>query len=314
MRPPAHEQEPLRTPLNRIFRSEGNVRVLRVLAFAEEPIARTTVARRADLNPSGVRRNLDRLADLGIVEAIGSGRNQSVRMRDAHPLSDAIRSLFRSERKTYERFLEAVRGAFRRPDFPARSVWLESLDARSPGTVHVGVLASPAGADEAVTAVRSALDDLAQHLATHFVVHGYTDADRLALTDEEQERLESVTLLFGWLPQEWRRQEGGPVESHRLLDERARRLADRIAELLPNDPSLMRRTIDWIDGRLEEASQQEAHDLREWRRVLGELSIQQVQALLREDSERAARLRQSLPFVRTLTPSERRKVLERSNS
>lgn len=314
MRPPSQEQEPLRTPLNRIFRSEGNVRVLRVLAFAEAPIARTAVARRAELNPSGVRRTLDRLAELGIVEAIGSGRNQSVRLRDAHPLSDAIRSLFHSERKTYERFLEVVRGAFRRPDLPARSVWLESPDARSPGTVHVGVLASPEGVDEAVAAVRSAVEDVEQDLATHFVVHGYSDADRLALTDEEQERLESVTLLFGWLPQEWRRQEGGPVESHRLLDERARRLADRIAELLPNDPSLISRTIDWIDERLEEASRQEAHDLREWRRVLGELSIQQVQALLREDSERAVRLRQSLPFVGALTPSERRNVLDRSSS
>jgi DNA-binding IclR family transcriptional regulator len=93
MRPPASKQDPLRTPLNQIFGSEGNVRVLRVLAFATEPIGRTRVARRAELNPSGVRRTLDRLAELGIVEAIGSGRGQSVRLRERYRLAGRIRFL-----------------------------------------------------------------------------------------------------------------------------------------------------------------------------------------------------------------------------
>lgn len=310
MRPPAQGQNPLRTPLNQIFRSEGNVRVLRVLAFSEEPIARTTVARRAELNPSGVRRTLDRLGELGVVEAIGSGRNQSVRIREKHPLSEAIRSLFRTERKTYDRFREAVRDAVDRPDFPARAVWLESPEARPPGTVHLGMLVSPDGVGEATNALQSALEEAEQELATHFVVHAYTEADRLALTEDEEERLESVTLLFGWLPQEWRAQAGGPVASHQLLDERARRLAEEIADLLPNDPSLLDRAADWIDDRLEEVSPQEAKDLREWRRILGELSIQQIQALLREESERANRLRQSLPFVGILSAETRRRLLE----
>lgn len=310
MRPPAQEQDPLRTPLNRIFGSEGNVRVLRVLAFAEEPIARTTVARRAELNASGVRRTLDRLAELGVVEALGSGRNQSVRIREKHPLSGAIRLLFQAERRTYERFRGAVREAVDRPDFPARAVWLESPDVRSPGTVHVGLLVSPDGVEEATNALQASLEDAEQDLATHFVVHAYGDADRLALTEDEEKRLESVTLLFGWLPREWRVDAGGPVESHRHLDERARRLAEKIAEVLPNDPSLIDRAADWIDDRVEKADQEAAHDLKEWRRILEELSIQQIQALLREESERADRLRQSLPFMGALSPEERRKLLE----
>lgn len=310
MRPPAQEQDPLRTPLNQIFRSEGNVRVLRVLAFAEEPIGRTTVARRAELNPSGVRRTLDRLGELGVVEAIGSGRNQSVRIREKHPLSGAIRSLFRTERKTYDRFREAVRGAVDRPDFPARAVWLESSQARTPGTVHLGLLVSPDGVGEATNALQSAVEEAEQELATHFVVHAYTEADRLALTEDEEERLDNVTLLFGWLPQDWRAPAGGPVASHHLVDERARRLGEEIADLLPNDPSLLDRAADWIDDRLEDASPQEAKDLREWRRILEDLSIQQIQALLREDSERANRLRQSLPFMGVLSAETRRSLLE----
>lgn len=164
--------------------------------------------------------------------------------------------------------------------------------------------------DEATDALQSALEEAEQELATHFVVHAYTDAGRLALTEDEEERLEDVTLLFGWLPQEWRAQAGGPVASHRRLDERARRLAEEIADLLPNDPSLIDRAADWIDDRLEAASPEEAKDLREWRRILEELSIQQIQAHLREESERADRLRQSLPFMGVLSAEGRREMLE----
>lgn len=314
MRPPAEQQDPLRTPLNDIFRSQGNVRVLRVLAFADEPIGRTTVARRARLNPSGVRRTLDRLADIGLVEALGSGRNQSVRLRERHPLAQPIRSIFQEERRVFEEFRSAAERAFRRSDFPATAVWIENPEARSPGTVHLGVLAPPDRVDEAKDIVRGHLEEVGEDLAIHFVLHGYTDADRPALTDQETERLRQLTLLYGWLPRDWWDATGGPVRTHRHLDERARRLAEAIADQLPRDPSIIERTLTWIDKRLEDADARAAHDLEEWRRILSDLSIQQVQSLLREESERADRLRQSLPFVRVLTPEERARLLEEASS
>lgn len=310
MRPPSQPQDPLRTPLNDILGSEGSVRVLRVLAFSERAIGRTTVARRAELNASGVRRILDQLAGIGLVDAIGSGRNQSVRIRNRHPLAAAIRALFEEERRTYERFLDATREAFEQEGVPARAVWVESAAARSPGVVHVGVLASPDTVDEAMAAVEEGMHDSEEDLATHFVVHAYTDADALALTGEEIDRLEDVTLLYGWLPQEWLKGSGGPVASHRYLDERARVLAAAVADLLPNDPSILDRTVRWIERRLEADESRHARDLEEWKRMLEGLSLQQIQAFLREDSERADRLRQSLPFVEVLSAPERKGLLE----
>ena len=94
MRPPAQQQDPLRAPLNEILGSEGAVRVLRVLSDAKEPIARSRVAQRALLNPSGVHRILDRLADTGLVEIFGSGRNVAVQLRQQHPLSKPLQALF----------------------------------------------------------------------------------------------------------------------------------------------------------------------------------------------------------------------------
>lgn len=310
MRPPSQSQDPLKTPLNEILGSEGNVRVLRVLAFSEKAIGRAVTARRAELNASGVRRILDRLAEIGLVEALGSGRNQSVRIRDRHPLAAAIRALFEAERRVYERFLDSARQAFGQEGFPARAVWVESAGARSPGIVHIGVLGSPDSIEEATALVRTRMQEIEQELATQFVVHSYTDADALAVTDEETERLEDLTLLYGWLPQEWLRRSGGPVVSHRSLDEHARELAAAIADLLPNDPSIIDRTLHWIGHRLEAEGRRSTRDLREWKRILSRLSPQQIQAFLREDSERATRLRQSLPFVEALSPSERKKLLE----
>ena len=145
MRPPSHRQDPLRSPLNEILGSEGAVRVLRVLARSRAPIARAQVARRAELNPSGVRRILDRLGELGLVDAVGSGRNQVVSLRDRHPLAAELRQLFQTEHDQFEHTVDGARRLLTRNPPPATAVWIESPSVRTPGTVDIGVLAEPRG-------------------------------------------------------------------------------------------------------------------------------------------------------------------------
>lgn len=310
MRRPANPQEPLRTPLNEILGSPGSLRVLRVLAFSEQLMGRAQVARRAELNPSGVRRTLDRLAELGVVETVGSGRNRAVRLRERHPLYTALRSLFAAERDLFERTIAELRRQIVAAGIAAKAVWIESPEARSPGTIDVGALADPQDLERVVAALQCLAEAVEERLRMHFVVHGYTDADRLAAGDQWR-RLEQVTLLHGWIPAGWRREGGGPITAHAGLDSRARRLAEAIAEILPNDPSLADRAREWIDQRLAASTDGRGTPaLREWRRILTQLSISQVQALLSEDTERADRLRQSLPFVEVLSPSERAELLQ----
>ena len=313
MRPPAIQQDPLRTPLNEILGSEGAVRVLRVLSDSQGPMARATVAQRAALNPSGVRRILDRLAQMGLVEVMGSGRNQAVRLRSRHPLAEPVRSLFHAEHSIFDQIVRAARLALSEEEIGGAAIWIESSSARSPGTVDVGVLADPADLERIVSAVQVALEALEGELAMHFVVHGYTDADRSAGGDQRW-RLEDVTLLHGWIPALWRGERNGPIATHRVLDENARLLAEAIAEVLPNDPSLIDRATKWINERLQAASPRGAHELREWQRILSQLSLRQIQSLLTEDSERADRLRQSLPFLDVLSSSERTELLKVSGA
>lgn len=308
MRNPAQPQDPLRTPLNEILGSVGAVRVLRVLAATDRPIGRTQVARRAELNPSGVRRTLKRLADVGIVEFLGSGRNQAVRLRDQHPLSRDLRSLFRAERDLFDRTIEEARRAFARMDLPATAIWIENPDTRSPGTVDVGVLAAPNVLEASVAKVQRHLEAVEDHLQMHFVVHGYTDADRL-VGGEQTRRLQNVKLLHGWIPVAWRNDGGGPISTHEELSRRTQRLAKAVAALLPSDPSLVERAREWVDRRLAGADERTQPELYEWHRILSRLSIPQIQAVLTEDSERAERLRQSLPFLDVLSAGERADVV-----
>ena len=309
MRPPTRLQDPLETPLNVILGSEGCVRVLRVLTASETAMGRSEVARKAELYPTGVRQVIEKLADLGLVDCVGSGRNKVVSLRDRHPLAGPLRSLFNDERKLYSDIIRTARNAFSHQTLPVKAVWIENHAVRSPGMIDIGILGPLTGINSVVQLVEEELRRIEHDTASHFVIHGYTDADLHTASTEQIRRLEQVTLLYGWIPLRWTMQGGGPIRTHQDLRERARQVSTRLARLLSSDPSLIGRAIDWIDKRQNSASVHEQHALAEWRSMLTELSTKQVQSFLMEKSERADRLRQSLPFVEVLTDIERRSAL-----
>ncbi len=310
MRPPAENQNPLRTPLNHLLGTEGNVRILRVLCETQSPIARTRVAEHARLNPSGVRRSLDRLAEYGIIEVVGSGRNQSVTLRRDHPLAEQLCSLYRSERETYELLTSTIQEAAGEMEENPTAIWVERPSSASPGMIDIGFLASARDIDAIREQLLNALETLEEDLAVHFVVRGYARADLLVESEEFRSRLEEVVLIYGWIPVAWRKGTGAPIGSHQGLDARAQVLARKVSELLPNDPSIIERALRWIEERERREGTSTVRDLQEWRRILSDLSLPQVQALLMEESERADRLRQSFPFVEALTPEERNEIFK----
>ncbi len=313
MRPTKKTQEPLKTPLNQLLGSEGSIRVLRVLAGTTEPMGRATIARRAELDPAGVRRTLDGLAESGLVEVLGSGRNQAVKLRERHPMAQPIRELFEKERASYEAAVGAIRESIDTLSVPLDAVWLEDPAVRTPGIVDVGVLADGRAADRAARELGERLSELGAAIAVHFVVHPYADVEADLVEDRgHTNRLANVTLLHGWIPWRWQRPGGGPIRSQRDLDARALRLAKAVAERLPNDPAILDEARRWLTRVRESSGARHAAVLDEWQRILENLSIGQIQALLTEDSERARELRQSLPFAEALSPAERAELMERA--
>jgi hypothetical protein len=269
------------------------------LAARSLGLGRAAVAREARLNPRGVRAILDRLALAGIVNVQQSGRSGVVTLRENHPLTPVIRRLFQEERALFDRVVTAVRDAACESTPDVRAVWV--VGGSSTGTAEVGVLASAKQVDRAVRVLEQQLRKAEHDLAVHFVFRAYTEAERELV----EERETPVNLVWGWLPIAWQKGGGGPLRSHRDLDERSKRLAAHIARRIAEDPAIIDRAVEWIDqrGRVEPDPSKRALD--EWRSVLTTLSSRQVEALLVEESERADRLRQSLPFLDVLTAEDR---------
>ena len=103
------------------------------------------------------------------------------------------------------------------------------------------------------------------------------------------------------------------MNTHEEHDARARRLAVAIAAKLKADPGLAVLAADRVRRRAKEASAGERQELAEWARLLATLSPARLRAFLVEDSERATRLRQSLPALQLLSPTEREAVLRSEN-
>lgn len=97
------------------------------------------------------------------------------------------------------------------------------------------------------------------------------------------------------------------------MDERSRALGAAVGEHLKQTPSLVRVARDqigrWEENAVANSDGRVLRALKEWRTLLDELTLDQLIELLREDSTRAARLRQSSPFAGLLPDGERAAIL-----
>lgn len=321
MRTPRRPDNAVRTPLNRILGTETNVRLLRVLARATTPLAAGELARRATLGRTSVYPALDALEHTGVVEFTGAGAQRHVRLRPQHPLSRALVDLFAAESSRVEKLIIALRGAFQELAPRPTSAWVEGLDGAESAefdddTLRVFVLADP----KALTSMTDALSGRAVAIERAFGVQ--LDIRGVSRSELETrlgaaERLEQAVLLDGVPPTalvggESRASATRNVRVHEDHDVRARRLAVAVAAKLKWDPGLARVARQHLARREKKASPQERRELQEWARILSTMSPGRLQRFLIEPSERATRLRQSLPALGLLTPAERKAVLASS--
>lgn len=328
MRPASHRESALRSPLNDILGTEANVRLLRVLSRTSLPMSATELARRAAITLSGVGRALGALERTGIIEFVGVGGRRPVRLRQEHPLATALEALFAAEALRVDSVFAGVRAAAEALVSAPRSVWVEgpaALGTDSPADpIVVGVLAGARELDATVEMLIAALTPVEVELDVTIEVRGRTVADLAALVGSERRSVESATLLFGAPPLAFvelesargrgRRERTPKPVSHASMDERARASGAAIAAKLRHDPSLVERAQRYIARRLPRASHGERRELEEWDRILRTMSLPRLRRFLVEPSERAARLRQTLPFVGELTPVERNAAPGRKTS
>lgn len=305
----------LRAPLDEILGTTANVRVLRVLTREDAPMGRAETARRAGMTPQGGRKALDRLFRVGLVRYVGSGKTQQVQLREQHPLASPLSDLFDAERQRHKSLLQAIKSVADQATPPPQTVWIQGPVAEGTDEygdpLILGVLAEVDEVDELSEDFRNELVELERRYDVTMEVRPYTRADLVALEPNDIATIPVLGPGPAAFISNGEAQQAPALENHEDHDQRALSRARRLADLLVDNPGLRNRALEWLSEQLDQ--EEENRELREWKRILESTSIPRLRRLLTAETDRAVRLRQSLPFWPVLNDEERETILAEMN-
>lgn len=303
MQPIAIPQDAVRTPLNEVFGTKANVRLLRLLAHeVAGPIGAPDAAEQVGLTEAGARRALRRLARTGFVEVVGGGRTQLFRLRESDALARQIRELFQAEEARHQAFIHDLREALA-PLSEIDLAWIEASSTAVGEPVYVGIMAGAQALTHLEGVVRERIAPVEGRYDVTIEIQLRTHAE------VDHPSLRSKTVLVGHPRAEGARRSPSGSESHGARVERSRRISEAIARMLRQDSSLRQRAERHVERLLSADQGAAVHDLKEWREILTHYSMQRLLDFIVADTPRAARLRQSSPFFAVLTHDERDEVL-----
>jgi DNA-binding transcriptional ArsR family regulator len=325
MRPTARRQSALRAPLNDILGTEASVRLLRALALEPTPLSPSELARRTQLQLSGITKALRGLEQTGMLEVIGTGSRRPVRLREDHPLASALRALFKAERDRADGVVETLRKMAARIYPVPIAAWMEGPVAigvdRPEDSIIVVILTETPHIEHTRDAFETLLGDAERTFDADVEFRIRTRADVAIATEEERQQLVQAIPLVGPPPASLidratprTKTRRIHARSHAQVDVRSRALAEAIAHRLETDPTLVVRAQEWVAHRLDSASGGERRELREWARILRTMSPPRLRRFLVDPGERATRLRQTSPFASVLTPDEREQLLDATST
>lgn len=316
MRLPKLQQSRFLQPLNGILGTPANVRLIRTLSLSSSPLTGGELARRAGLGRTSIYPALRELEVVGIVEFVGAGTQRHVQLRERHPLASGLKELFRAEEGRFDEVATALRAVFAESPVRVLSAWVEDVATATRGTdvISLYFIAMPEDKDRLLDYLNERLPAVERSQDLHVVVTGLTRSELETLSRSHRNALDNPTLLEGVPPVGLlkldRSGAGKPAPlSHDEHDARARRLALAIAVKIKKDPGLIALAQDRLERRSQRASPRERRELTEWLRILSTMSPARLRAFLVENSERATRLRQSLPALNLLSAAERQAVL-----
>jgi len=316
MRPPKEHQNRLVHPLNEIFGTEANVRLLRVLTLQTTSLTAGELAKRAMLGRSSIYPALRELERAGVVEFIGAGARKLVQLRGGYPLSRILKDLFRAEARRFDALTTALRELLSGMPRAPISAWIDrgGENLESTETLTLYVVARPEELDTLTDYLNERLADLERKHDVHIAVHGLMPSELETLHRTPLTTPKGVVLLGGVPPAALIERsrptaKTSTIVSHDEHDVRSRRLAVAIAAKIRRDPGLIAIAEERVRGRAREAGPRERRELTEWIRILSTMSPARLQRFLLENSERAIRLRQTLPALKFLSPVERDAVM-----
>ncbi len=303
MRPPRISKNILRYPLDDILAAPAHIRLLRVLLFdLGDVVSVTDAARIAGLSHPGARKALESLEQAGVVIKVGSGRAIKFGLVQGNPFLPLLRELFEREHEQYQDLLHSLRSVIELPE--TREAWIRSWPAGSNRTVDIDLVVSVTAVSRISDEIRSRVMNIEKEWNIVVELHVYTRADRPEIP---------VDAIVLWTSGE----NVGTDHSLQLRtradsEKQSHRVARVLAGMLERDPTLRKRALRYLDRLLKEGQGMADRDLKEWRQLLESYSTAQLKDLLTSDSQRALRLRRSIPFYSVLTDAELRFLDEKT--
>lgn len=308
-----NQHSALRYPLTAILGSKGHVVVLRELFRSKQAVSHTVLLERTGLSRQGVYDITKRLAETGITAYTGSGRQQLVELRKKYPLFRELENLFYSETRRFEDLLESLRSIIREMELQPDSAWIFGRTARGEDEygdpVQIALLGKLKSIDDLTHAFREKLmyKKIEQTFDVTIDITGVTLADletKPSLTEE------GTVHVWGIYPNDYlnpSKNVHAVAESHKDFDTRSHSDSRIWTELLKSNPEIIPRTITLLNKKIADTSSGEKLEYQEWKHLLESSSYQRLKKFMESDSEKAVRLRQSLPFWQVLTESEKNK-------
>lgn len=305
----------LRYPLSTLLGSRGHIGVLRELFNADSPLSHAALLERTDLSRQGVYDVVNRLTETGAVVFIGSGRQQLVTLRADYPFYGHLGVLFAAERDRFKRLQRALTEIIEGLSIKPESAWIFGPAAAGTDSygeaVQVALLGSLDTIDKLTDEFRANLSarNLEETVDVTVESRGITKADLLTrpyLTEG------AIIHIWGLHPLAEKAPSDGTSsqwKSHREIDQKQLNDSKAWSELLASYPEIIPRTVSYLEHEIPKRTSGEKQVLAEWKQILDKMPLQRLKKLIESDSQRANRLRQSLPFWPVLTEHERAKFV-----
>lgn len=299
----APEQNIIRNRLDLILGSKGAVRVLRVLTrYVGTTMTAGRIAEQTGLTAVGTRKLLAQLVRSGFVDRIGEGKSRQYTVRATDPLAPALKALFATELSVHDSFIAQLKSTF--SEVPeVHAAWISSLPTTLGESVDVIAVVEAKSVPWIRQELRTRLSSLEHEFDQVIELSIHTRAEDLGSPPRDG------ILLAGFAAGQVAQVSDAPSSTKTGHEKRALHWSRRIAELIQEDPSIIRRATSHIDRLLLEPQGTATPDLLEWRQLLASYSPERLKDFLVSEASRARRLRQSSPFYAVLTPDQRDRLL-----
>ena len=303
----------MRYPLDSILGTRSAVAVVRALSMSGAPLSQAELARRGGLHLRGLPATLATLEAAGIVSFVGRGRTRQVQLYHRHPLIEQLRQLFQLEANRFDAVVQRLKTIG--PHVGCIASWIEGAMAEGTDTfsdpINATLLFDGLPSPDTQAIAQQQANDIQSEQHVIVALRFHQRADLLRFTADRRAALAHAIVLSGPAPTDLveaaapakRDEEQSPPLPD--IGDQPLALAQMVAARIAKDPELVVLARNHVDRRLAMAGATERLTLLEWKGLLESLTPRQLAALLREDSERADRLRTSLPFIGVLSSADR---------